>query len=69
MKVDVEKMRHRIERLRVLSADRQRAEWLAAMTPEHRARHDNPWVTVSTCFICLAEHLGRVGEAMRAATR
>ena len=71
--MNVDKMRRYAERAReaaaVVEANRERADWLAAMTPEHRALHERrrPLLICGECVHKSLEPLRRMQE--RAAQR
>ena len=69
--LNVDKMRHTIVRSKALATERESHAWLAAMTPEHRAWHEDPnpkpFSRLSGCPTCWTEtfaQIARVGHSI-----
>lgn len=53
MRLNPDKARHVLARSRELAGQREHERWLAAMTPEHRNRHEHP--IGRPCFDCIQQ--------------
>ena len=59
-----DKMRHTLERSGRIAEERQRLEWLSAMTPEHRAMHERS-TPPPFCGVCINEGARRAADNLQ----
>jgi len=67
MTVDVQKMRNARDRIAERERRHERADWLASLTPEHRAVHERGLGPL--CEPCLTAAMQRAGRVAAAALR
>jgi hypothetical protein len=65
--MDTDKSRHALARAKAARDRQARRDWLAAMTPEHRAIHERPIPVI--CGICLQQSGENLQGVMRGLLR